>query len=157
MFLVNLVPLLLAVGVLTQSGDENLTEEPDNLRDVIICVIENVVRYSNEQDTEAVLSLFDKNAMILIDGFPPFVGHDEIRLVADNIAERAASIEDDYKEIEAMDKDENLVYERHHFKFFNDLGEKYIEGNFLAIFKKTPDGYKFHILMFNKRKQEEEA
>ena len=48
--------------------------------------------------------------------------------MADNIAERAASIEDDYKEIEAMDKDENLVYERHHFKFFNDLGEKYIEG-----------------------------
>ena len=41
-------------------------------------------------------------------------------------SERASHIEVNFKVVEPMDKDANLVYSLFHFEFLNELGEKYV-------------------------------
>ncbi|XP_071801190.1 uncharacterized protein [Asterias amurensis] len=156
MFVVNLVPLLLLVGVLTQSSvdaDEHLGEQAIQLKDAIKAVVETVCKYSMEHNTDGVMTMIDPDARALVDGYPAFVGFDEIRTIVEVFPEKAAHIDVDIKEAKPMDKDANLVWSLFHVKFFNEAGEKYNDATQVTIFRKSPDGYKYYIADFNKRNQ----
>ncbi|XP_071801120.1 uncharacterized protein [Asterias amurensis] len=156
MFPVNLVPLLLVVGVLTRSGvdaTEHLEEDQSDLREAVVSLFDKFINASLSGDTDAVVSFHDKDAKILIDGFPPVIGLDDIRTLVELIAERAAEEKWTIQELWPMDKDENYLYIRYHFDYFNKSGENYLDASALAVFKKSDDQYKIHIVMFNTHNQ----
>ncbi|XP_071801395.1 uncharacterized protein [Asterias amurensis] len=156
MFLVNLVRLLLLVGVLYESGvdaTEQLREQPSKLRETIKSVVETLCKYSLERNTEGVMSVVDPDAKVLMDGYPAFVGLEEIRTIVEVFTERASHIEVNFKVVEPMDQDANLVYSLFHFEFLNELGEKYVGATQVTIFRKNPDGYKYYIAAVNKHNQ----
>ncbi|XP_071801121.1 uncharacterized protein [Asterias amurensis] len=156
MFLVNLVPLLLVVGVLTQSGvdaTEHLEEDQSDLREAVESLFDEFISASLSGNTDAVVSLHDKDAKILVDGFPPATGLDEIRTLVELLPERAAKKKWTVKEVWPMDKDENYVYTMFYFENFNKSGEKYLDGTSLTVLKKDEDQYKFYLVMFNTHNQ----
>ncbi|XP_033635138.1 uncharacterized protein LOC117296369 [Asterias rubens] len=157
MFLVNLVPLLLLVGVLTQSGvdaDEQLGEQANNLRDTVKSLYDKFIEYSINDDTDALIGLHDEKCSILIDGLPPTTGVDEIRSLLKLIPERAVHIEPTYWDVKAMDSNAEYVYLTVHLDYFNEAGEIIIATNGINILRKNPDGYKVYIVIINRHNQQ---
>ncbi|XP_071801130.1 uncharacterized protein [Asterias amurensis] len=153
MFLVNLVPLVLLVGVLFGSGVDT-AEQTNELRDAIVTVFDKMVEYSLKDDTQSLIKLFHQNATIMMGGLPPVIGHEEIRTLLEILPEKASDIKCILKVVEPMDECADFVYVAIHFEFYNELREKYMDGNGVDVFRKTGDGYKFYITMFNKLNQQ---
>ncbi len=74
------------------------------------------------------MTLIDQDAKALLDGYPAFVGHDEVRTLVELFTERASHMKVDYKAVEPMDTDAKFVYSTLHFEFFNESGDKYIDA-----------------------------
>jgi len=120
------------------------------LHDIISKQNAAFAKYFAANDMESLKNLYTEDCKVMPQGSDTKIGNQAIpEVMGGLITAGAASVSLVADEVGPLGGNADMVFERGHFKFCKADGSQLAVGKYVVIWKKTADGYKLYIDIFN--------